>query len=374
MKKKVRALQCVGINNLELTEFDYPSVEEDCALLKIHRCGICGTDLHGIHGLRDMKYPFIPGHELVATVVDMGRRANKTIKTFGGTPFQIGDRVTINPRIVCGSCFYCQNIPQRPEMCINARTYNSSITSDIPPYLFGGWAEYMYVLPGSEIIKVPDGLSDDRAVLAEPFACAIGCIDRYQREHDWIVGDAFAIEGTVVVYGVGAIGMLMIAAFHLCGAKKIIAVDMIDEKLGLAKEFGATDTINADNSSFEERYEIVKSLTDGIGAHIVIEACGVPSVITEGVKMLRRGGKLFVVGHLLKSKPAEIDPQKICRNELEILGNYAYPSSNYFYQAFHILSEGRLQYDKMTLGIPFLESKKYIIHKMPKSVKVVIEM
>jgi L-iditol 2-dehydrogenase len=321
-----------------------------------------------------MKYPFIPGHELVATVVDMGRRANKTIKTFGGAPFKIGDRVSINPRIVCGICYYCQNLPQRPEMCINARTYNSSITSDIPPYLFGGWAEYMYVLPGSEIIKVPDGLSDDKVVLAEPFACALGCIDRYQREHDWITGDAFAIEGTVVVYGAGAIGMLMIAGFHLCGTQKIVAIDVIDKKLELAREFGATDTLNAATTSFSERSDAIKILTSGIGAHIIIEACGIPAVITEGVKMLRRGGKLFVVGHLLKTKSAEIDPQKICRNELEILGNYAYPSSNYFHRAFQILLEDRLPYHKMTLSVPLLEAKKYIINKMPKAVKMAIEM
>lgn len=372
---KVKALQCVGVSRLELTEFDLPRVEDDCALLRVHVCGICGTDMNGIRGMRGMKFPFIPGHELVATVARMGENAHRMIKTFGGSPFRTEDRVSINPRIVCGTCFYCQNLPGRPEMCINARTYNSSITSDTPPHLFGGWAEYMYVLPGSEIIKIPEGLSNDLAALAEPFACALGCLDRYQSEHDWIPGDAFAVKETVVVFGVGAIGMLIVAGFHFLGAKSIVAVDLSQKKLDLAREFGATHTLNAAESTAEDRISFVNELTKGLGASIVVEACGVPDVLNEGVEMLRRGGKLFVLGHLLETKPAKIDPRKVCRDEIEILGNYAYRSSNYFFRAFQILAEGKLPYHKLISKMTLLEARDRILSdRMPEAVKVLIEM
>ncbi|MBN1427073.1 MAG: alcohol dehydrogenase catalytic domain-containing protein [Anaerolineae bacterium] len=368
------ALECTGPNQLDFTQFDVPDVEHDCALIQIQRCGICGTDIHGIRGMRDMKYPFIPGHELVGTVVEKGSGANKTIKTIGDEPFREGDRITVNPRIVCGRCFYCQNIPQRPEMCINARTYNSSITSDIPPHLFGGWAEYMYILPGSEIIKVPEGLSDDLAVLAEPFACGLGCVEGFRREHDWIVGDGFAIEGTVVIFGVGAIGMLTLIAFRLCGARSIIAVDLDDDKLTLAKEFGATEILNPSRSTADDRVRFVKQVSQGIGASVVVEACGVPGTIGEGVEMLRRGGTIYVIGHLFNTKPAEINPRKVCRDELRILGNYAYSSSRYFSLAFRLLAEGELPYEKLVTTVPFSESRQYILGRMPHAIKTVIVM
>jgi threonine dehydrogenase-like Zn-dependent dehydrogenase len=369
---KCIALQCVGPNSLEMTEFEIPKVEKDCALIKIHNCGVCGTDIHGIKGLRNLKYPFIPGHELVGTVVEKGSEANKTIKTIGDQPFKVGDRVTVNPRIVCGHCYYCQNLPHRPEMCINARTYNSSITSDTPPYLFGGWSEYMYILPGSEIIKIPDGLPDDLATLAEPFACGLGCVDRLQREHDWIVGDAFGFQGTVVIFGVGAIGMLALVAFKLCGVKEIIAIDIDEYKLNLAREFGATYTLNTSQTTAEERSNYVMKLSRGNGASVIVEACGVPAIITEGVGMLRRGGTIFVLGHLFKTNPAEINPQKVCRNELQIIGNYAYTSSSYFSLAFQLIAQQQYPFAKLISKLPLAEAKQYILGKMPHSVKTII--
>ncbi len=112
---EVLALQCSGVNKLELVKFQKPEPSDDCVLLKISMCGICGPDIHGIEGKRTVNFPFIPGHEIVATVDSMGENANKSIKTIGGTEFKVDDRVTINPRIVCGKCYYCQNIPQHQE-------------------------------------------------------------------------------------------------------------------------------------------------------------------------------------------------------------------------------------------------------------------
>lgn len=344
---KVKALQAVGVNKVELTEFPYPKVADDAMLLKVMYCGICGTDLHGIEGKRSVKFPIIPGHELVAEVVEIGSKALERTKVFGGADLKVGDKVTINPRIVCGKCYYCQNMPQRPEMCMGARTYNSSIRSEKPPYLFGGWAEYIYILPNSEVIKLPDGIDLEVASLIEPLACSVGLVDRYRKERDWITGDGFEVNRDIVIFGVGAIGLLAAACFHLNGAKNIICIDAIDEKLKLAKKFGAQTTINVTNTSSEERISIVKDACDGLGASVAVEACGVPETIGEGVQMLRRGGTLYEVGHLLKSKDATIDPNKICRDEISIIGNYAYPSSDCLGYAARILMEEKLPYREL---------------------------
>ena len=106
---EVLALQCTGVNKLELTKFEKPEPASDCALLKIKMSGICGTDVHGIEGKRSVKFPFIPGHEIVAFVDSLGKDAKKFIKIINCPEINIGDRVTINPRIVCGKCYYCTN-------------------------------------------------------------------------------------------------------------------------------------------------------------------------------------------------------------------------------------------------------------------------
>jgi len=343
----VKAIQAIDVNKVELTRFPRPKVADDAILLKNLYCGICGTDLHGIEGKRTIKFPIIPGHELVSEVAEIGARALETTKVFGGTDLKVGDKVTINPRIVCGKCYYCKNLPQKPEMCAGARTYNSSIRSNEAPHLFGGWSEYMYILPGSEIVKLPDGIDFEVASLIEPLACSVGLMDRYLSSHDWITGDGFRVNSDVVVFGMGAIGLLAAMCFHLNGAHNIICIDAVEEKLELSKNFGADITINVLGTSAEERIDIVKNACDGLGASVVVEACGVSETIGEGVQMLRRGGILFEVGHLLKSTPALVDPNKICRDEISIVGNYAYPSSNCLAYAAKILMEENLPFDDL---------------------------
>jgi len=364
----VKAIECTGPGKLRLAEFPLPDVSDDCLLVKVYLCGICGTDMHGIEGRRDLKYPVIPGHEIIGRLEGIGREAVKQIKVIGQGDLKVGDKVTVNPRIVCGRCYYCQHLPQRPEMCVRARTYGSSIGSGQPPNLFGGWAEYLYVLPGSEMIKLPEDLDDDIGVLCEPLACAVGCVDRWRREHDWVVGDGFAVDRTVVIYGAGTIGIFMAASFYLTGARHIIMIDVIEERLTLSKEFGVTHTINASFNSPGDRVEEIKELTDGLGADIVVEACGVPQVITEAVELLRRGGKLFEMGHLVKTDMAQIDPRLICRNEIEILGHYAYPSSQNIAYAARVLLEHKLPYEKLVRKIPLAEYDKIMCKEGEKKV------
>lgn len=359
---KVKALQCYAKNKIEIVEFDKPEPEDDSIILKIKYCGICGTDLHGIEGRRPVNFPFIPGHEIVATVDSIGKDACSFIKVIEGNNLQVGDRVTINPRIVCGHCYYCNNLPMFQEMCINAITA-TSIGSKNFPYLSGGWAEYFYVQPGSEIIKLPEKLSDGNATLIEPYSVAVGCVERYKVIHDWISGDSFEINDPVVIYGAGAIGLLMVAGFHLAGAKDIIAIDIRNNRLDLAKEFGASFIINASETKSDERVKIIRRITRNIGAGVVVEACGIPEIINEGVSALRRGGILFEIGHLFNIGKAKIDPFIICRNEIKILGHYAYPSSQTMLYAAKILEKNTLPYNKLLKFFRLDQYKEVIFGK-----------
>lgn len=326
-----RAIECIGPNELRLAEYPTPVPTDDAVLLKIRLAGVCGTDLEGIRGHRTLRFPVIPGHEIVAEVDRLGSNWQRNIRLLGGDSLRVGDRVTISPRIVCGNCFYCRNLSSRQEMCINARTYGSSIGSGEPPHILGGWAEHIYMYPGSDIIKLPEGLSDDLAVLCEPLAVAVGLVDRFRREHDWIAGDGFGFHRTVVIYGAGTIGILAAAAFAAAGAKQIVMIDISDERLLLSKSFGVSHTVNP--ASGDAPAQVVKEITDGLGADVVVEACGVPRVIGEGIRLLRRGGRLYEIGHLANVGMAEIDPHFVCRNEISICGYYAYSSESLVFAA-----------------------------------------
>ena len=371
----VKALQAVDVNKVELTTFPYPRLDEGGIVLKNLYCGVCGTDLHGIQGKRSIEFPIIPGHELVAEVVEIAPRALERTKVFGGSGLAVGDIVTINPRIVCGTCHYCRNLPAKPQLCMGARTYNSSIKSDEPPYLFGGWSQHMYILPNSELIKLPDRIDLELAALAEPLACSVGLLDRYRSRHDWIVGDAFNVNRSVVIFGAGAIGMLAAACFHLNGATRVIVVDAVAEKLELTTQFGADITVDVTATTVGDRIALVKDASDGLGAEIVVEACGVPETIAEGVEMLRRGGMLFEMGHLLKARPAAVPVHIVCRNEIEIVGHYGYPSSNCLAYAARVLAEGNLPFGELIRSYPLEEYEQVLFgQRDPGVVKPVFKI
>jgi len=372
---EVLALECSGVNKIDLVKVKKQEPSDDSILIKIGLCGICGTDIHGIEGKRSVKYPFIPGHEIVATIESIGKNANNSIKKINSSDeLKIGDRITINPRIVCGRCYYCQNLPQYQELCINAITA-TSIGSSKPPHLFGGWAEYMYVLPGSEIIKLPEKLSDELSVLIEPYACAVGCIGRHLGGYGWISGKTSSLNETIVIYGVGAIGMLMLAGFYLAGAKQIIAVDVNQEKLELAKEFGAAHAFNVLYTTADERIKKIKEITGGPGSAVVVEACGVPETIAEGISAILKRGRIYEMGHLLDAGKVEMDPNYICRNEIEIMGNYAYPSSKSMVDASELLGKHELPYEKL-IKIFNLDQYKDVIFdkKIDSTIKAVFRI
>lgn len=334
-------------------EYQTPDVADDGILLRIVRAGVCGTDLEGIKGHRTLRFPVIPGHEVSAVVEKIGSQALKHTRVIGAETLREGDRVTINPRIVCGRCHYCRQLPGRQEMCLQASTYGSSLGSGRSPHILGGWAEYQYLLPGSEIIVLPEGISDDLAVLTEPFGVAAGLVDRFQHTHEWIAGDGFGMNRTVVVYGAGAIGILAAAAVSLAGASQVVMVDVANERLELSKAFGVTHMINP--REVASVVDAVRDLTGGLGADIVIEACGVPQVIGQGVRLLRRGGTFFEVGHLANVGMAEIDPHYVCHNEIAIQGYYAYPTSQSLAYAAKLLSMEALPYRQLVHTVPLDE-------------------
>ena len=131
----VRAIECTGVRTLRLADYPRQEMTDDSILLAVRRAGVCGTDLEGIKGHRTLRFPVIPGHEVAAVVEHIGANALSRSRVLGASTLKVGDRVTINPRIVCGQCHYCRNLPGHQEMCLKASTYGSSLGSAEKPHL-----------------------------------------------------------------------------------------------------------------------------------------------------------------------------------------------------------------------------------------------
>jgi L-iditol 2-dehydrogenase len=332
----VKAAVMVKPGRIEVQEFPYPVVADDAMLMKVELSGICGTDKHsyrgetkqyaGTNAEMSIPFPIIPGHEIVGTIVEVGKYANRAIKTYGQT-INKGDRVVICPDIFCGRCYYCRNYSGF-IWCDNMRTYGVSMTCATPPHLFGGWAEYLYILPGTFVYKVPESISTTAAVLTEPMTVTYN-LDK-AKEFYSMSGDGFKTGDTVVIQGVGSLGLLHAIKARMLGAGDIIAIDSSEFRLNMAKEFGVDICLNISKTTQKERIEAVKTMTHGIGADVVVECTGVPVAIKEGLALVRKGGMYIVTGMFVDKGEISINPHRdLCAKNIRLIGQTNHPPSGY---------------------------------------------
>jgi len=323
---KCRACIMVKPGEVVMEEFEIPEIPEDCALLKVEACGICGTDKHIYLGrLPTAPFPFITGHEFIGTIVKLGSKANDNMTVFGG-PLKEGDRVAIAPSSTpCGHCYYCINMPHRPALCTTRTVYGfASVTK--APGIWGGYSEYIYLHPKTYVFKLPEGMSMKRAVLIEPAATALRAVERAYSPGEPFMGHGYGIGRSTMVLGAGPIGLMAVVSLRYSGAGLIIVQDLFNSRLDMAKRMGADLLIDA-NLPLEERLKQVREATDGVGPDVVVETAGVPVAFRESLDFVRRGGKLVEVGHyVIGSGKIDIQPFYICNKDLDIHGSWAYPS------------------------------------------------
>jgi threonine dehydrogenase-like Zn-dependent dehydrogenase len=318
----VFAATLVKPGQYEIREYPLPEPAPGCVLVRMEMSGICGTDKHTYQGFttqyggRKLEFPIIQGHENVGTIAAIG--GNGEFTDFEGLPLRVGDRVVIGANVSCGECYYCRH--DFPYYCCEKTTdYGNNLSAKNPPFLFGGWSQYIYVVPGSFLVKVPDDLPSEVAVLTEIFAVSVG-LDR-AKQMSAFPNESFRFDDTVVVLGVGPLGMCFLMKARMLGAGTIIAVDMSGYRLNFAKRLGADTIINAGTTSQAERLQIVKDLTHGRGADMVIECAGVPQAVPEALEMLRIGGLLVEAGNFSDLGEISLSPHRhICAKNARILG------------------------------------------------------
>ena len=316
------AATLVAPGRYELRDYPLPDPAPGCALVKMEFSGICGTDKHTYQGYttqygdRQLEFPIIQGHENVGTIAAIG--GDGSFKDFEGIPLHLGDRVVIAANISCGQCYYCRHdFPYC--LCENTTDYGNNLSAKNPPHLFGGWAQYLYIIPGSHLFKVPDDLPSEVAVLTEIFAVSVG-LDR-AKQMSAFPNESFRFDDTVVVLGVGPLGMCFLMKARMLGAGTIVAIDLSDYRLNFANRLGADCVINAGNTSKSERLKLVKELTNGRGADMVVECAGVPEAVPEALEMLRVSGLLVEAGNFSDLGEVSISPHRhLCAKNVRILG------------------------------------------------------
>jgi threonine dehydrogenase-like Zn-dependent dehydrogenase len=326
MNEPVRAAVMVRPGAIELQNFPFPDPEPGAVLIKRELCGICGTDKHSYSGQavqysgtdheRSLPFPIIPGHEVVGIIAAIGKRAGP-LTDFEGNPLDVGSRVVLGANLVCGHCYYCTHGFDY-YYCANLEDYGNSLSATRPPHLFGGFADYVYALPGSYLFSVPDDVPPEIAVLTEVMAVTTG-LDK-AKQFSAVANEGFRFGDTVVVQGVGPLGVCHVMKARMLGAGNIVAIDRSAYRLGLALELGADVALNVRQTNAKQRLEAVRDLTGGRGADVIVECAGVPDVVPEGLDMLRPGGMYVESGNFADLGGVMLQPHLICAKNLRIIG------------------------------------------------------
>lgn len=268
----MKALVAYGINDYRLeTAYPTPECGDDDIILKTEGCGICAGDLKCQHGVARfwgtdgaeafVKPPFIPGHEFVGRIAAIGKNV---------TEYKVGDRVTADQIVPCGKCRFCRT--GRYSLCQPHDVFG------FKHYLNGGMAEYVRLPKTTVIHRVPENMKLKDALLIEPFSCSKHAVDRAQITN----------EDIVVLSGAGTLGLGMVTYMRMKNPAKLIVLDLSENRLAKAKEFGADIVMNP---KMDDVMAKIMELTDGYGCDVYIEATGSPVSVNQGMKLIRKQGR-----------------------------------------------------------------------------------
>ena len=278
-------------NQLRCEEVARPDPKAGEVLIKVSRCGICGTDSHIFRGnFPAPNLPLIIGHEFAGTVAAVGAGV-KNVKP--------GDKATADINIACGTCWFCRH--HQKLFCAEVR--------QLGVHDAGGMADYV-VAPAANVYKLPDTMSFEHAAFIEPLACAI---------HGQLrIG--VGVGETVLIIGAGPMGLAHAALSRLRGAARIIMSEPSETRRARAHEIGSDIEIDPLSDKAAEQ---LREATDGRGADVVIEAVGRPATYKQSIELVRRGGRILAYGAAPPDATIDLKPFEIYAKELTIVGSYA---------------------------------------------------
>jgi L-iditol 2-dehydrogenase len=326
--EKMKALVFTGTAQLEVQDWEIPVPADDEVQIAVKACSICGSDLGAYrHATERFQPPLVLGHEFSGVISALGRNVKQ---------FKTGQRVTVNPILYCGTCYYCKR--GDTNLCDNRRSIGTAIGG---VRTHGGMQEYMTVR-ASAVIPLRDELSFADGAMLEPSGVCLACA-KCGHQPD---------EESVVVLGAGPIGLLIVKFLKSLRLKKIIVSDVMAPRLAKAAECGATHTLNARECDVNTR---VKEISGGRGADRVIIAAGVGPAIKQSFELVRNGGTVGLVA-LIHDK-VEFDPMQLVGRGVKFLGTYMF--THEMGEAMNLIADGKLTVkDLVTSTFPLARGKE----------------
>lgn len=301
--------------------------------VRVRCCTVCGSDLHSYEGRRSAPAPSVLGHEILGEVESFG--PGEPVTDHAGEPLHIGDRVTWSIAASCGVCFFCtRDLPQKCERLF--KYGHESLESDRP--LSGGLAEHCLLAPGTTIVKLPASLPD---LVACPVNCATATVAAALRLGG-VGGDARDSGQTVMVQGMGMLGLTAAAMARALGARHVIGCDVDARRLELAERFGVDVPVNVATDS-EALARTVRRVTADRGADVALELAGSVEAMRAALPALRTGGTYVMVGAVFRTPEWPIDPETLVRRMLTIRGLHNYAPCD-LVAAVRFLSEHHAHY------------------------------
>ncbi|SNT02266.1 L-iditol 2-dehydrogenase [Granulicella rosea] len=292
----MRAAVYRAVNEVVVETVPVPEIGPGEVLVKIHTCGICGTDLKKIH-TGSHSAPRVFGHEMAGTIVAVGE---------GVTRFAAGERVMAFHHIPCGVCFYC-----RKQTFAQCETYKKVGTTAGFAASGGGFAEYIrvmdWIVEAGGLVKVPEDIPFEQAAFIEPVNTCFKAVKMLN----------LASDDTVLVIGQGSIGILLAALARRTGAA-VLTSDLYPERHAVAAQYGLHHPIDA-------RGDVVgaaKAATEGRGADVALVAVGADALIATAMEAIRPGGRVMLFAST-QHGTAAFDPAAVCMDEKTLMGSYS---------------------------------------------------
>lgn len=312
----MKALVLEEYNKLVYKDMPVPEIGEKEVLVQVKACGICGSDVHGMDGSSGRRHtPLIMGHEASGVIVRKGERVKG---------FSEGERVTFDSTIYCGECFYCRKglinlCDDRRVLGVAPKEYKQH----------GAFAEYVAV-PEHILYRLPEGLSFEQAAMVEPVSIAFHALNM----------TPVSLNDSAVVVGAGMVGLFVVQALRAAGCGTIIAVDLEQNKLDMAKKLGADYGLQAGAVDVPGE---VRKLTGGHGATLAVEVVGNTPAVNTALGSLRKGGSLTIVGNLAPT--VEFPQQEVVTREISINGSCS--SCGEYPACLDMIARGTINVDAM---------------------------
>ena len=306
----MKAAVLKNIQNIDIEDYSIRKLNSNEVLIHVTNCGICGTDKHIFEGTAPSAKSVILGHEYSGIIVDNNNNLQ----------FKPGDKVVVDPNIICGTCTFCKK--GKINFCTHLKALGVTLN--------GGFAEYS-IVPTSQLYTLPNEFDLSTAAFAEPLSCCLHGINQLNN----ILGE------NAVVIGGGSIGLLFIQLAKLAGASNVFLIEPVEFKRNLGLQLGADYVFNPKAEHFLENFYDATKKDVGV----IIECVGSKETVELSINLAGKGTKIVIFGLAPKNHDVQLNLQKLFQNEIKIFNSLLNP--NTFQQAVHLLVNNKIKVDKL---------------------------